>query len=81
MPRQRRRQASEPAAAPALPDAADDLIRLGRLATAHLVLDGPSGALFTWTPGDAHPRALHADISTLAFALWLRRLEATTAVA
>ncbi|MFC4470835.1 SUKH-4 family immunity protein [Streptomyces xiangluensis] len=55
-----------------LPDAADRLIRLGRLADAtDLLVDGTTGELHEWSAPAAGLRPLNADISTLAFTLWL----------
>jgi hypothetical protein len=62
-----------------LPDGADHLIRLGDLAgTGTLVADGTTGALLTWTDPETTPQPLTADVSTLAFTLWLRSRERTT---
>ncbi|MEU6733764.1 SUKH-4 family immunity protein [Streptomyces physcomitrii] len=47
----------------------------------HLVVDGGTGALLAWRPDTGALTPLHADVSTLAFALWLRQLESATAVA
>ncbi|MFI1108418.1 SUKH-4 family immunity protein [Streptomyces physcomitrii] len=47
----------------------------------HLVVDGGTGALLAWRPDSGALTPLHADVSTLAFALWLRQLESATAVA
>ncbi|MFE6332751.1 SUKH-4 family immunity protein [Streptomyces sp. NPDC057798] len=60
--------ADEPA--PDLPAEADRLILLGHVDDQRLVLDGDSGGLLLWRPA-AHPHPLDADISTLAFTLWL----------
>ncbi|WP_344387256.1 SUKH-4 family immunity protein [Streptomyces vastus] len=55
-----------------LPYAADRLIRLGRLADAtDLLVDGTTGELHEWSAPAAGLRPLNADISTLAFTLWL----------
>jgi hypothetical protein len=61
-----------------LPDGADRLIRLGRLGCSgrlvedtDLLVDGATGALHEWSAADAGLRPLDADISTLAFTLWL----------
>ncbi|MEU3280735.1 SUKH-4 family immunity protein [Streptomyces antibioticus] len=54
------------------------LIRLGRLPRGmSLVVDGETGAVLTWSEplSDPGPRPLNADVSTLAFALWLTRRE------
>lgn len=54
------------------PAGADRLIRLGGLPHGTgLVLDGTTGAVLTWSAPDLAPRPLNADISTLAFTLWL----------
>ncbi|MFJ3227183.1 SUKH-4 family immunity protein [Streptomyces sp. NPDC086783] len=51
---------------------ADRLIRLGHLTgAADLVVDGTTGAVLAWSDGDGALRPLNADVSTLAFALWL----------
>ncbi|MFF3344877.1 SUKH-4 family immunity protein [Streptomyces sp. NPDC002779] len=61
--------AHEPA--PDLPAEANRLILLGHLDHPHrLLLDGDSGTLLLWTPAEI-PHPLDADISTLAFTLWL----------
>jgi hypothetical protein len=55
-----------------LPPGADRLIRLGHLTgAADLVVDGTTGAVLAWSDGDGALRPLNADVSTLAFALWL----------
>jgi hypothetical protein len=55
-----------------LPEAAARLIRLGHLVEdTSLVLDGTTGAVLTWTEAESTLRPLNADISTLAFTLWL----------
>ncbi|WP_338145943.1 SUKH-4 family immunity protein [Streptomyces scabichelini] len=61
-----------------LPDGADRLIRLGRLGRldrpfedTDLLVDGTTGTLHEWSAPDTGPRPLNADISTLAFTLWL----------
>ncbi|MFF6826292.1 SUKH-4 family immunity protein [Streptomyces longwoodensis] len=60
-----------PATAP-LPPTADRLIRLGRLVEdTSLVVDGDTGAVLSWGERDAALRPLNADVSTLAFTLWL----------
>ncbi|SMF08587.1 SUKH-4 family immunity protein [Streptomyces sp. Amel2xC10] len=53
------------------------LIRLGRLPRGtSLVVDGTTGAVLTWSESEpGSPRPLNADVSTLAFALWLTRRE------
>ncbi|MEE1668294.1 SUKH-4 family immunity protein [Streptomyces sp. WAC07094] len=55
-----------------LPPEADRLIRLGYLLEdTSLVLDGSTGAVLCWSEPDATLRPLNADISTLAFTVWL----------
>jgi hypothetical protein len=65
-----------------LPDGADRLIRLGRLGClgrpgrpvvedTDLLVDGTTGELHEWSAPAAGLRPLNADISTLAFTLWL----------
>ncbi|MGW1891683.1 SUKH-4 family immunity protein [Streptomyces sp. NPDC002004] len=55
-----------------LPDGADRLIRLGHLAEdTDLVVDGATGAVFAWVLPEASLLPLNADLSTLAFTLWL----------
>jgi hypothetical protein len=55
-----------------LPQGADDLIRLGRLAEGNsLVLDGRTGTILTWNEPEAVLHRLNTDVSTLAFTLWL----------
>ncbi|MEU3779951.1 SUKH-4 family immunity protein [Streptomyces sp900129855] len=59
-----------------LPANADRLIRLGRLLEdTSLVIDGATGAVLSWSEPDLGLRPLNADISTLAFTLWLIRRE------
>ncbi|MFF1547331.1 SUKH-4 family immunity protein [Streptomyces sp. NPDC058291] len=59
-----------------LPAGADRLIRLGRLREdISLVVDGCTGAVLTWSGPGLGLRPLNADISTLAFTLWLLRRE------
>jgi hypothetical protein len=61
-----------------LPAAADRLIRLGYLLEdTSLVVDGPTGAVLAWSEPDLTLRPLNADISTLAFTLWLLHREKT----
>ncbi|MFJ3496510.1 SUKH-4 family immunity protein [Streptomyces sp. NPDC086091] len=61
-----------------LPEGAEGLIRLGHLVEdTSLVLDGTTGAVLAWSEPDAALRPLNADISTLAFTLWLIRREHT----
>ncbi|MER6128091.1 SUKH-4 family immunity protein [Streptomyces sp. NPDC001795] len=55
-----------------LPEEADRLIRLGYLLEdTSLVIDGATGAILCWSEPDAILRPLNADISTLAFTVWL----------
>lgn len=56
-----------------LPADADRLIRVGSLAEdgRSLVLDGATGALLKWTEPEATLHPLGADVSTLAFTVWL----------
>ncbi|MEV7340765.1 SUKH-4 family immunity protein [Streptomyces sp. NPDC093544] len=59
-----------------LPAAADRLIRLGHLLEdTSLVVDGSTGAVLAWSEPDLILRPLNADISTLAFTLWLLHRE------
>ncbi|GAB7108734.1 hypothetical protein JCM4814A_70480 [Streptomyces phaeofaciens JCM 4814] len=59
-----------------LPARADRLIRLGHLLEdTSLVVDGATGAVFSWSEPDLALRPLNADLSTLAFTLWLIRRE------
>ncbi|MFE9765719.1 SUKH-4 family immunity protein [Streptomyces sp. NPDC005808] len=59
-----------------LPAAADRLIRLGYLLEdTSLVVDGATGAVLAWSEPDLILRPLNADISTLAFTLWLLHRE------
>ncbi|MFD8739084.1 SUKH-4 family immunity protein [Streptomyces sp. NPDC059618] len=61
-----------------LPAAADRLVRLGHLLEGtSLVLDGTTGAVLAWSEPDLTLRPLNADISTLAFTLWLLHREKT----
>ncbi|MCT9010640.1 SUKH-4 family immunity protein [Streptomyces rhizosphaerihabitans] len=61
-----------------LPAAADRLIRLGYLLEdTSLVVDGTTGAVLAWSEPDLTLRPLNADISTLAFTLWLVHREKT----
>jgi hypothetical protein len=61
-----------------LPEGADRLIRLGHLLEeTSLVLDGATGAVLCWSEPDAMLRPLNADISTLAFTVWLVHREKT----
>ncbi|MFI2432519.1 SUKH-4 family immunity protein [Streptomyces sp. NPDC018693] len=55
-----------------LPPRADTLIRLGHLLEdTGLVVDGATGAVLAWSEPEAVLRPLNADVSTLAFTLWL----------
>ncbi|MFF3821460.1 SUKH-4 family immunity protein [Streptomyces bluensis] len=55
-----------------LPVDADRLIRLGQLLHhTSLVADGTTGAILCWSESDRTLRPLNADISTLAFTVWL----------
>ncbi|MFI6035706.1 SUKH-4 family immunity protein [Streptomyces sp. NPDC051315] len=55
-----------------LPDGAAHLIRLGHLVEdTSLVVDATTGAVLTWCGTETILRPLNADISTLAFTLWL----------
>ncbi|MFI1730295.1 SUKH-4 family immunity protein [Streptomyces acidicola] len=55
-----------------LPVNADRLIRLGQLLhDTSLVVDGTTGAILCWSEPDRTLRPLNADISTLAFTVWL----------
>ncbi|MFC7261254.1 SUKH-4 family immunity protein [Streptomyces lutosisoli] len=59
-----------------LPTTADRLIRLGYLLEdTSLVVDGTTGAVLAWSEPDLTLRPLNADISTLAFTLWLLHRE------
>ncbi|MFI7504151.1 SUKH-4 family immunity protein [Streptomyces sp. NPDC049687] len=59
-----------------LPADADRLIRLGHLVEdTSLVVDGATGAVLSWSEPDLSLRPLNADVSTLAFTLWLIRRE------
>ncbi|MFE6481369.1 SUKH-4 family immunity protein [Streptomyces sp. NPDC057757] len=59
-----------------LPAGADRLIRLGHLLEdTSLVVDGSTGAVLAWSEPDLLLRPLNADISTLAFTLWLLHRE------
>ncbi|MFJ2263265.1 SUKH-4 family immunity protein [Streptomyces sp. NPDC087844] len=61
-----------------LPRDADHLIRLGHLVEDNsLVVDGETGAILDWREPDATLYALNADVSTLAFTLWLLHRERT----
>ncbi|MEU0431046.1 SUKH-4 family immunity protein [Streptomyces sp. NPDC006290] len=61
-----------------LPASADRLIRLGYLLEdTSLVVDGTTGAVLAWSEPDLTLRPLNADISTLAFTLWLLHREKT----
>ncbi|MEU2287833.1 SUKH-4 family immunity protein [Streptomyces sp. NPDC013178] len=55
-----------------LPENADHLIRVGHLLEdTSIVVDGTTGAVLHWSEAEARLRPLNADISTLAFTLWL----------
>jgi hypothetical protein len=55
-----------------LPADADRLVRLGQLLEeTSLVVDGTTGAILCWSERDRTLRPLNADISTLAFTVWL----------
>lgn len=55
-----------------------DLIRLGALLeNTSLLLNARTGAVLSWTQGEHTLRPLNADISTLAFTLWLIHRERT----
>ncbi|MFC8102048.1 SUKH-4 family immunity protein [Streptomyces sp. NPDC057363] len=57
-----------------LPDRADALVRLGRLADDdHVVVDGTTGAVLTWSAPDGTLRPLVSDVSALALTLWALR--------
>ncbi|MFF3910823.1 SUKH-4 family immunity protein [Streptomyces sp. NPDC001848] len=59
-----------------LPEGAARLIRLGHLPDdTSLLLDGADGALLCWSAQDPTLRPLNADISTLAFTVWLAHRE------
>ncbi|AQS69346.1 SUKH-4 family immunity protein [Streptomyces pactum] len=63
--------ADDPRAGP-LPAGADRLIRLGYLLEdTSLVVDGATGAVLCRSEAEAVLRPLNADLSTLAFTLWL----------
>lgn len=56
--------------------APDRLIRLGYLVDdAYVVIDADTGALHAWYVSDAALRPLNADVSTLAFTVWMLRRE------
>lgn len=58
--------------AASLPEGAERLIRLGSLLEdTSLVLDGATGAVLCFSEPDASLRPLNADVSTLAFTVWL----------
>ncbi|MFH9734534.1 SUKH-4 family immunity protein [Streptomyces sp. NPDC017260] len=57
-----------------LPDRADHLVRLGRLANGdHVVVDGTTGAVLTWSAPDCALRPLAPDVCALALVLWALR--------
>ncbi|MEV6026213.1 SUKH-4 family immunity protein [Streptomyces sp. NPDC052036] len=61
-----------------LPEDADRLIRLGRLPKdTSLVVDGATGEVLCWSEPDATLHPLNADVSTLAFTVWLVHREKT----
>ncbi|MET8949686.1 SUKH-4 family immunity protein [Streptomyces sp. NPDC004393] len=61
-----------------LPEGADHLIRLGRLLEdTSLVVDGATGELLCWSEPGTALRPLNADVSTLAFTVWLVHREKT----
>jgi hypothetical protein len=65
-----------------LPATADRLIRLGYLLQdTSLVVEGATGAVLAWSEPDLTLRPLNADISTLAFTLWLLHREKTVGAA
>ncbi|MFE9096413.1 SUKH-4 family immunity protein [Streptomyces sp. NPDC007264] len=62
----------EPGAEAYLPESADRLIRLGYLVDdSSLVVDGATGAVLYWSEPEGILRPLNADVSTLAFTVWL----------
>lgn len=64
--------ADEPDVKADLPESADRLIRLGYLLEdSSLVVDGATGAVLYWSEPEEVLRPLNADISTLAFTVWL----------
>lgn len=66
-----------------LPVGAERLVRVGSLAEegCSLVLDGATGALWKWTEPEAALHPLGADVSTMAFTLWLMHRALLEAVA
>ncbi|MET9383506.1 SUKH-4 family immunity protein [Streptomyces sp. NPDC002928] len=63
-----------------LPADADRLIRLGHLLEdTSLLIDGTTGAVLCWSEPDTTLRPLNADVSTLAFTLWLINREKSLA--
>lgn len=59
-----------------LPDRAAHLIRLGHFVEGNsLVVDGATGAILNWSEPESALCPLDADISTLAFTLWLLHRE------
>ncbi|MFD9005160.1 SUKH-4 family immunity protein [Streptomyces sp. NPDC059582] len=61
-----------------LPADAERLIRLGHLLEdTSLLVDGTTGAVLCWSEVDVTLRPLNADVSTLAFTLWLINQEKT----
>ncbi|MFD8379934.1 SUKH-4 family immunity protein [Streptomyces sp. NPDC059679] len=58
------------------PVAPDRLLRLGGLVDeTEVVIDADSGTVYSWYVADAALCPLNADLSTLAFALWMLRRE------
>ncbi|MDW8473363.1 SUKH-4 family immunity protein [Streptomyces scabiei] len=65
-----------PAGPGRLPDRAAHLIRLGHFVEgSSLVVDGTTGAVLNWSETESTLCPLDADISTLAFTLWLLHRE------
>ncbi|WP_258540084.1 SUKH-4 family immunity protein [Streptomyces ipomoeae] len=59
-----------------LPAGATHLIRLGHFVEGDsLVVDGTTGAILNWSEAESTLCPLNADISTLAFSLWLLHRE------
>ncbi|MFD9110697.1 MULTISPECIES: SUKH-4 family immunity protein [Streptomyces] len=59
-----------------LPDRAAHLIRLGHFVEgSSLVVDGTTGAILNWSEPESTLSPLDADLSTLAFTLWLLHRE------
>jgi hypothetical protein len=58
------------------PDRAAHLVRLGHFVEgSSLVVDGTTGAILNWSEPESTLCPLDADVSTLAFTLWLLRRE------